>query len=220
MDPMARTNLTIRLFCYLLSAFWVALCSPVYGMTFEVVVLKGEPIIIAQGTIVVGDADRLKKVLKKENRHSRGYFAMALNSPGGNVAAAFEVSKLMDAYNINTYVPPKFKCASACAMIVFIAGREHINIKGGLLGFHGCYNSITKQIVGLCNEAIAQHSIEHGTAYGSVMAFIERVPYDQMIWISGNEADCWAINRYETEAKPNDYEKCVFDAIRNAVKKQ
>jgi hypothetical protein len=217
---MDRSNLKLKHFCYLLLTFWIGLNSPVFGMTFEVVLLKGEPAIIAQGIIVAGDAGRLKRVLKKENRHSLGYFAMALNSPGGNVAAAFEISKLMDASNVNTYVPPEFKCASACAMIVFIAGREHINTKGGSLGFHGCYNSITKQIVGLCNEAIAQHSIDHGTAYGSVMAFIERVPYDQMIWISGDEADCWAINRYKTNATPNNYEKCVFDAIRNAVKKQ
>jgi hypothetical protein len=57
-----------------------------------------------------------------------------------------------------------------------ISGREDVVLAGGRLGFHGCYDSQTKEVVDLCNDAIAQHALEHGTAYGSVMAFIDSVP--------------------------------------------
>lgn len=115
---------------------------------------------------------------------------------------------------VNTYVPPHFECVSACAAIVFIAGREHVVVEGGRLGFHGCYDSTTKQIVGLCNEAIAEHALAHGTAYGSVMAFIEEVPHDQIIWFDGQDADCHAISKYEITPEPANFEQCVFEAIR------
>ena len=184
-------------------------------MTFEVWNVGGEPAIIGDGEIREGDAARLENVLTKEARHSAGYFALALNSPGGSVEAAFDLARVMDAHNVNVYVPASFVCASACAAIVFIAGREHVVLPGGLLGFHGCYNSQTNEIVDLCNDAIAQHALEHGTAYGSVMAFIQRVPPDEIVWLDAEQVDCFAISRYQITSPPPNFEQCVFEVIRN-----
>ena len=188
------------------------------AMTFEVVTMTGEPAILGHGDIVAGDAKRLRAVLNPAAKHSAGYFALVLSSPGGSVKAAFEVAKLMDKYPINTYVPPGAECISACAAIVFIAGQEHIVVQGGYLGFHGCYDSRTKKTLGFCNEEIANHAIEHGTAYGSVMAFIQHVPFDQIIWMDAEQSDCWAINRYKISPQPKNFEKCVFDSIRKLRK--
>lgn len=189
------------------------------AMTFSVEMMKGEPVIIGDGQIVPGDADRLRAVLTPRNKHSAGYFPLLLSSPGGNVKSAFELSRLMDKYPINTYVIPGARCVSACAAIVFIAGKEHIAVPGSRLGFHGCFNVDTKDINTICNDAIANHAFAHGTAYGSVMAFIQDIPYSEVIWLDGRDADCWAINRYQISPKPNGYEKCVFDAINGVVKK-
>jgi hypothetical protein len=188
------------------------------AMTFEVWNVGGEPAIIGDGEIRDGDATRLENVLTKEARHSAGYFALALNSPGGSVKPAFDLARVIDAYNINVYVPSHFVCVSACAAFVFISGREHVVLPGGRLGFHGCYDSRTKEIVDLCNDAIAQHALEYGTAYGSVMAFIRSVPHDEIIWFNSEQADCWAISRYEITSPPPNFEQCVFEAIRGAAK--
>ncbi|PUE30416.1 hypothetical protein B9Z39_02590 [Limnohabitans sp. JirII-29] len=184
------------------------------AMTFEVVMLNEEPAIRARGEIILGDATRLKAVLTPRAKHSYGYFTLILDSPGGNVASAFEISRVIDAHYVNTYVEPGGKCISACAAIVFIAGREHINVPGGLLGFHGCYNSGTKRIEPMCNDDISKHAFAHGTSYGAVMAFIEKIPHNQIIWINSQQADCWALNRYDISPKPANYMKCVFDMVK------
>jgi hypothetical protein len=184
-----------------------------HAMTFEVVMMRGEPVIVGRGQIIAGDAGRLRAVLTPRAKHSSGYYPLILDSPGGDVTAALEVSKVMDAHHVNTYIPPGAKCISACAAIVFIAGREHVAVPGGLLGFHGCFDSNTKKLVSLCNEEIASHAIAHGTAYGAVMAFIENVPHDQVVWVRATDADCWGISRYDISPQPPNYQQCVFNAL-------
>lgn len=185
------------------------------GMSFEVVTMRGEPAILARGEIVRGDAARLQAVFKPSARHSYGYYALVLESPGGNVQAAFELSRVIDSQYVNTYVAPGATCVSACAAILFIAGREHIAVSGSYLGFHGCYGAQTGKIENFCNEAVAEHAYKHGTAYGAVMSFIEKTPPDKIVWVSGDDADCWGINKYDISEKPVNYLQCVIDTLKN-----
>ena len=184
------------------------------AMTFEVVMMRDEPAIRAKGEIVPGDGDRLRAVLTPKAKHSHGYYALILESPGGSVEAALELSRVMDAHYVNTYVAPEAGCVSACAAIVFIAGREHVAVPGAFLGFHGCFNSNAKEILERCNEQVATHATAHGTSYGAVMAFIEKIPHNEIVWISGREADCWGINRYDISSKPSNYLQCVLNMVR------
>lgn len=190
------------------------------AMTFELVKMNGEPAILVRGEIVPGDAKRLKAVLITKAMHSSGYYALALDSPGGSISEAFELSRIMDAHRVYTYVPSGWKCVGACASVVFIAGREHVALKGARLGFQGCPSARTKKIDALCNEKIAEHAVNHGTAYGAVMAFINGEQQDQILWIDGQEADCWGINRYDISSEPANYKKCVFDLIKETTKTQ
>lgn len=199
----------------LCAAFVLLLCcESAVAMTFDVVTMNGEPAIHAHGEIVAGDAARLRAVLTSKAKHSYGYYTLLLDSPGGSVQAAFELSKVIDSQYVNTYVVPRGTCISACAAIVFIAGREHIAVPGAYLGFHGCFNAQTRRIENLCNEAIAEHAVAHGTAYGAVMAFIEKIPSDEVVWISGRDADCWGINRYDISPKPANYLQCVTNMLK------
>lgn len=186
------------------------------AMTFDVVIMSGEPAIHGRGEIAPGDAARLKSVLTPRAKHSFGYYTLVLESPGGSVQSAFEISKVIDAHYVNTYIAPGGRCISACAAIVFMAGREHIAVPGSHLGFHGCFNSQTKNISTLCNEQIARYATSHGTSYGAVMAFIEKVPFDEVVWIDGQEADCWGINRYDISSKPTNYLQCVSDILKKS----
>ena len=195
-------------------ALWSLAWNSASAMTFDVEAMKGEPAIRGRGEIVAGDASRLKDVLTSNAKHSYGYYTLILESPGGNVQAALELSRVIDAHYVNTYVAPGGRCISACAAIVFIAGREHVAVPGSYLGFHGCFNAQTRSIVTLCNKAIAEHAIAHGTAYGAVMAFIENIPAAEVVWISSREADCWGINRYDISPEPVNYLQCVREGLR------
>lgn len=195
-------------------ALWLLRSETAAAMTFDVAPMNGEPAIRARGEIVAGDAARLRAVLTPKAKHSYGYYTLVLESPGGSVQAAFELSRVIDAHYVNTYVAPGGRCVSACAAIVFIAGREHVAVPGAYLGFHGCFNAQTGRIESLCNEAIAEHAVAHGTAYGAVMAFIEKIPSNEVVWISGGEADCWGINRYDISPKPAKYLECVVNMVK------
>ncbi len=192
----------------------------VSAMAFDVVMIGGEPAIRASGKIVAGDSGRLRSLFTPKSKHSYGYYNLILDSPGGDVAAALDVSKAIDSQHVNTYIAPGGKCISACAAIVFIAGREHVTLEGGLLGFHGCFNPKSKKINSLCNEVIANHAFAHGTSYGAVMAFIENVPHDQIVWIDRKHSDCWGISRYDINPKPANYLQCVVDAVKQYIKQQ
>ncbi|MBK5304343.1 MULTISPECIES: COG3904 family protein [Gammaproteobacteria] len=196
-------------------ALWSLACECSSAMTFDVVAMKGEPAILGRGGIVAGDATRFKAALTPNAKHSYGYYTLVLESPGGSVQAAFALSGVIDANYVNTYIAPGGRCISACAAIIFIAGREHVAVPGSYLGFHGCFNAQTRKIETLCNDAIAEHAIAHGTAYGAVMAFIEKIPSDEVVWISGSEADCWGINRYDISPKPVNYLQCVTNALKD-----
>lgn len=198
----------------LVAISWLLPLDRTHAMTFDVVVMKGEPAILARGEIVAGDAARLEAVLTSKAKHSYGYYTLVLESLGGSVQAAFEVSRVIDAHHVNTYVAPGARCASACAAIIFISGQEHVAVPGSYLGFHGCFNAQTKIINTLCNEAIAEHAVAHGTAYGAVMAFIEKIPPDEIVWISGHDSDCWGINRYAISPEPSNYLQCVANMFK------
>ncbi|WP_144433423.1 hypothetical protein [Alcaligenes faecalis] len=187
------------------------------AMNFSVVTLRGEPAIIGQGEIVEGDAARLKAVLTLNAMNSYGYFALVLDSPGGSVLDAFEIAQVMDEYYVNTYIRPGDECVSACAAIVFIAGREHVAVSGSYLGFHGCFNTRDLSINSMCNEVIAEHAVAHGTAYGAVMAFIENIPATQVVWVSGDDADCWGINRYDISPEPPSYQQCIISIMQEML---
>lgn len=191
------------------------LANHAHSMTFEVVNMKGEPAILGSGEVIAGDAARLKIALTPKARHSLGYYALVLDSPGGSVKSAFEIAEVMDSHRVNTYVAPGGYCVSACAAIVFIAGREHVAVQGSHLGFHGCFDVNTRRIESICNEAIANHASSHGTAYGAVMAYIEKTPSEKIVWIDSQDADCWGINKYDISPEPSNYLSCVAANFRS-----
>lgn len=81
-------------------------CNGAVAMTFDVMTVKGEPAIFGHGEITAGDATRLRSVLTPKAKHSYGYYSLVLESPGGSVQAAFELSRVIDSQYVNTYVAP------------------------------------------------------------------------------------------------------------------
>ena len=61
---------------------------------------------------------------------------LVLNSPGGGVDNAYNISLMVKYNGIITVIPPKSRCSSACTLI-FQAGKERHASKTSLLMYHG-----------------------------------------------------------------------------------
>jgi hypothetical protein len=202
--------------------FAAALAMLVFGscscgaMDFRIQSQGRVPAVQADGPIVFGDADRLRLALAMVPRDNLGLKHMLLNSPGGSVDAAFQMVYVMDAIGVSTLVPPGASCASACASIVFVAGRTHVVAPGGRIGFHTCYKTDTRAEDLICNDRIASFGLDHGVAYGSLSIFMNAVPPDGILWFSIQEADCYGLNRWPEGMTPPGWNSCIADAIRNS----
>ncbi len=192
------------------------LAGPSNAMEFSIA-NAGLPVVYGTGPIVSGDAERLRPMLAKVPRDKFGLKHLHLNSPGGVVNAAFEMAAVMDSVGVSTMVPPNAFCASACAAILFIAGRVHLVAPGGRLGLHACHNSVTKQTNELCNDRIASFALDRGTDYNSIRIFMDAAPADEMIWFSAGDADCFGLNAWPEGMKPAGWNACVIEAIRQSA---
>lgn len=177
----------------------------------------GTPAVYAAGTIVAGDADKLQEMLTRVPRDRFGLKHLHLNSVGGSVDEAFRMTTIMDSVGVSTLVPPDSTCASACAAILFIAGRIHLVAPRGRLGLHTCYASATRIGDEICNDRIANYALDRGTAFGSIFTFMQAAGPDGMIWFSSEQADCFGLNAWPTGMQPATWNSCVHDAIRDSA---
>lgn len=151
-------------------------------------------VLIAEGPIVAGDAQRFLAAVPKADRDAEGHIVLVLNSPGGSVPAAFEFVEAMDKVGVFTIVPDNALCASACASIIYPSGIRRNVVGTGRLGFHSCYRQLGGKIEesSLCNEQIAQHAVSRGIAYASVSLFVEDFGARDMAWV-GRDVACYML---------------------------
>jgi hypothetical protein len=198
--------------CVLVSSCFATL---VHAMDFTISRDGNYEGVVAKGPIVVGDAERLRPLLETIKRTELGNKFLSLDSPGGSVEAAYRIAAVMDEIGgVGAFVEKGASCASACASIVWIAGKIHVVLPGGRVGLHACYNGKTKIINELCNDRIAQFALEHGTAHGSVFTFMQVIPPDGMLWFDSGLADCVGLSKWREGHEPPGYNQCIHDAIR------
>jgi len=214
---VAWTRLASGLGPLMLLLLLTAYGRPSSAMEFEIIRLPdGQRLVMAKGKIVTGDADRLTLALQSADRDRWGNEGMRLWSPGGSVAEAFAMVRVMDRVRVNTIVPPSMYCASACSQILFVSGFFRSVLDGGKLGMHSCSRGGKASEV--CNDRIATNAVAHGVAHGAVMAFMRYVRPVDMLWLSAPDADCWGLTRWPPEllrgVQPGDIAPCVRRALR------
>jgi uncharacterized protein YecT (DUF1311 family) len=147
--------------------------------------------IIGEGRIQEGDAEKFLAFAKMADRDDEGLVVLVLNSPGGNVEAAFRVVDAMDQVRVYTAVPDNARCASACASILFASGERRSIVGSGLLGFHSCYRrdgrTYTKD--SLCNEIISANAMQRGVSYAGINRFVKQYGARDMAWV-GRDVAC------------------------------
>ncbi|MEM5310648.1 lysozyme inhibitor LprI family protein [Paraburkholderia sp. JHI869] len=146
--------------------------------------------VIGKGKIQSGDAEKFRAAAKLADRDSEGLVPLVLDSPGGNVEAAFRVVDAMDQVKVYTIVPDDAKCASACASILFASGVRRSVMGSGQLGFHSCYRRAGSTYAedSLCNEIIAANAMQRGVSHAGINRFVEQYGAGEMAWVHRNVA--------------------------------
>ncbi|WP_321786235.1 ATP-dependent Clp protease proteolytic subunit [Paraburkholderia sp. J94] len=147
--------------------------------------------VIGEGRIQEGDAEKFLAFARMADRDDEGLVILVLNSPGGNVEAAFRVVDAMDKVRVYTTVPDSAKCASACASILFASGERRSVMGTGLLGFHSCYrrDGRTYSEDSLCNEIIAANAMQRGVTHAGINRFVKQYGATDMAWV-GHKVAC------------------------------
>lgn len=150
-------------------------------------------VVVAEGVIQHGDDQKFLRFSQNAGRDRFGNIVLVLNSEGGDVDAAFAMSKAMDRLSVTTIVPDNAVCASACASILYISGNLRGVLGTGVLGFHSCYTvnrigSVVKSHNEQCNVSIGTNAFDHGVDYGLVDAWTEEYGPDKMAYLDAKLA--------------------------------
>lgn len=77
--------------------------------------------LVIQGSIVQGDAQALERIFQERPIEIFFTQVVELDSPGGSVTEAIELSRLLNAQRLSASVPAGNICSSACALIYLSA---------------------------------------------------------------------------------------------------
>lgn len=181
----------------------------------------GRRIVVAQGVIVVGDTERLRRALALANPGVDGLRTITFDSPGGAVDELLNMAAFMDRERVAVIIKPGAICASACAQIVFFAGVERIVQTGGRLGLHSCGRAGVATRLAICNEMIARQAEARGAPYGILLAFMQMTGPDEMRWLDAKDADCWGLTVWPAGSgrgiKRGDVPPCISQGFKNAA---
>ncbi len=158
---------------------------------------RGHRVLLISGMIDDGTVEKLDTALKSIDVLPYGLPVILLDSPGGSVDEALEISALLDRVPVHTVVPDGARCASACASIIFVAGSARTVEEFGALGQHSCSRGGIADSE--CNEEISNHAVSHGVSYGSIAAFITYVAPSEIMWFSREDAEGWGLTKYPGE---------------------
>lgn len=92
-------------------------------------------VLALRGSIVVGDAGRLREAIAAANHRGRRVGALRLDSPGGVVTEAVELAQVARAASLPTVVVNGGICASAC-FVVFAGGSPRYASRSARIGVH------------------------------------------------------------------------------------
>ncbi|HQZ13052.1 MAG TPA: ATP-dependent Clp protease proteolytic subunit [Devosia sp.] len=178
------------------------LAAPAFAMTFTVATTsRGYHVVVAKGDIARGDAKRLARALEKADRDRHGMKQLYLESKGGLVYDALAMAEVMQEVGVSTIVRKDTVCASACASVLFVAGKYRTVEKGGLLAIHSCYDNRNGRAASECNAVISAQAEASGVSALTMMALQEAAGRDSVIVFEADDAACFGLT-LKPGAKP------------------
>ena len=194
----------------LILAFICSLANTVAAKEFKF--FSESDAIYAQGEIIQGDADRLLREISDEPATT-----LLINSEGGSVTAAIAVAEVVKHLGLKVHVPDM--CASACAAVIFPAGKTSTLSDHGVLGFHECYSreGNSYRTHEPCNELTRQYAVSNGFPYGTLKILAHNKGPSEMMWITRTIATCYGWHSSWSGEKPfmnEEAQPCVEAVLR------
>lgn len=209
------------MFRFVVVVLAVLTAFPASAMEFGLSSSGGQKSIVAQGPIEEGDADRLKLALKRATRDANGTKRLLLNSPGGSVVDALSMADVMQQVGVTTIVPARAVCASACASVVFVAGKYRTVESGGQLLIHSCFDARNGRKMDYCDAVISQRAAQQGISGRAMMAFQEIAPGpDTGVLFDAADAACFGLTRAPGKAALGDNAPCIQAALKGQAGKK
>lgn len=204
----------IRLFGALAAIVAALTALPVDAMSFSLVMNGEQRAILASGEIVEGDAARLARALMRGTPSYHGTQQVLLSSPGGEVVEALRMAEVMKKVGVTTVVPDHAMCASACASVLFVAGRYRTVEQGGQLMIHSCFDARNGRKIDQCDAYLAARAQQQGISGRAMMAFQEIAPGPHYgVLFSAEDAACFGLTRSFGQAAPGDNAPCIQQAL-------
>jgi hypothetical protein len=173
----------------------------------------GLKVVVASGEIGRGDARRLQRALEKAGRDSHGTKRLYLEGPGGQVAEALKMAEIITAAGVSTIVRKGKICASACASILFVAGRYRTVEQGGMLAIHSCYDTRSGRAVSECNAIVAAHAESVGVSGVTIMTLHEAAGTGAVIVFQSEDAACFGLTLKPGSRPSRKTPKCMRELM-------
>lgn len=127
-------------------------------------------VLLLTGAVRAGDAIRFESQLESMAEPPA---AVAFHSPGGNVAEAQRIGRLIRGAGLATLISPDGACVSACPYML-AGGKTRMVSKEGWVGLHQHYfkESILPAFLAVKNVQVGQ---------GETMAYLDEMGIDPMI---------------------------------------
>lgn len=100
-------------------------------MAYRVQRVKGKPVLIAEGSIRPGEAERLAAAIDRAGAVDEVW----LNSPGGAAEEGLGMGRALRSRGMFVRLPARFACASACSY-AFLGGALRVAEPGSYYGVH------------------------------------------------------------------------------------
>jgi hypothetical protein len=159
-------------------ALLLALCLTTAFPACAAEITAGGTAVTLSGLIVPDDAE----TFKVRTRLLPGKATVILNSPGGNLLAAFAIGEFIRLRGWSTYVSDE--CDSACALI-WLAGVQRLMTAGARIGFHSA--SVNGQETGMGNVALGAYLNRIGMSRETA-AYATKAGPDSITYLTPGEA--------------------------------
>jgi hypothetical protein len=207
----------MRFFGAVLVVVMMALAAmPAEAMSFRFgTTSDGLKVVVASGEIKRGDARRLTRALERADRDKYGTKRLYLESVGGLVDEALKMADILSATGVATIVRKGKVCASACASILFVAGKSRTVEEGGLLAIHSCFDPRTGRPATECNALISAHAETVGVDGVTMMALQEAAGRDTVIVFESDDAACFGFTLKPGTKPSKRTPRCVRELMGN-----
>jgi hypothetical protein len=144
--------------------------------------LKNDGILELTGTIDIGAAERFAAEVAARGSYVK---TIALNSPGGSVADALAIGRLIREKGFDTNVSSGSLCASSCPLIL-ASGTRRTATAQSAIGVHQIYSATPDtQPLGLHATGMAMSDAQKTTA--EITRYLADMGIDPTLWIHALE---------------------------------